>query len=372
MIRYAYFLAGLIFLVLVGVKWDRSTGFTSLIRFGETWQDRRDPTLQNLPIATVPKSNGYDGQFYAQLALDPLLRGPELERIIDAPAYRAHRILTPGIAALLGLGHPWWVLHVYALLNVAAWLALACLLKTAIGGSDWPNFARWVGCLFSMGALESVRQSLVDLPALLLLALAVRSYTPPRTGKSTLWLALGNLAKETTAIGTVALHSTDLFDKTRRSRALGSIVLALLPLGIWWLYVSHRFTTASNDEAWGNFTWPFLALLTQAKLNLLQLFQGNFDGRYTFGLIAIVGLAIQATVLWRTPDFKSPWWRIGAAYSLVLPFLSLWVWSGYWAACRAALPLTIAFNLLLPVNRRFWPLWFAGNLTLLHAIWRFL
>ena len=67
-----------------------------------------------------------------------------------------------------------------------------------------------------------------------------------------------------------------------------------------------------------------------------------------------------------------PWWRIGAAYSILLLFLSYWVWSGYWAACRAVLPMTIAFNLLLPPNRFFWPLWILGNLTLLHGVWRFL
>ena len=77
-------------------------------------------------------------------------------------------------------------------------------------------------------------------------------------------------------------------------------------------------------------------------------------------------------ILWRTPQFSSPWWRIGAAYSFLLLFLGTWVWSGYWAVCRAVLPMTITFNLLLPVNRAFWPLWILGNLTVLHAIWRFL
>ena len=63
---------------------------------------------------------------------------------------------------------------------------------------------------------------------------------------------------------------------------------------------------------------------------------------------------------------------VGAAYSVLLLFLSHWVWSGYWAACRAVLPMTVAFNLLLPANSRFWPLWILGNLTLLHGVWRFL
>jgi hypothetical protein len=371
MIRYAYCLATLIFVALVGAKFDRQTGFTSLIRFGETWQEKRHGSLQNLPIATVSKSNGYDGQFYAQIALDPHLRDSELERSIDSPAYRSRRILTPAIAALLGLGHPWWTLQAYALLNVATWLALGWLLWKWIGDGDWRCFARWAGCMFSMGVLDSVRQSLVDLPALFLLSLAIHAHVQPRTSKSTFWLALGNLAKETTLIGTIALNSTGLASNPQRRRALVSVILAAIPLGIWWLYVDHRFS-AHPAEGFGNFTWPMLGLFAEAKLCLREIFQGNFDGRYSFGLLAMIGLLIQCFALWRTPDCDSAWWRVGAAYSLLLPFLSLWVWSGYWAACRAVLPLTLGFNLLLPANRAFWPLWIAGNLTLIHAVWRFL
>ncbi|MDB6166068.1 MAG: hypothetical protein JWQ83_1208, partial [Lacunisphaera sp.] len=122
----------------------------------------------------------------------------------------------------------------------------------------------------------------------------------------------------------------------------------------------------------GNFSWPFLGMLTQAKHSLREISFGDLDGRYTFSLIAMLGLSIQGWCLWRAPQINLPWWRLGAAYSLLLPFLSFWVWSGYWAACRAVLPLTIAFNLLLPANRWFWPLWIAGNLSLLHGVWRFL
>ena len=145
MIRYAYCLATLIFLTLVGAKFDARTGFTSLIRFGATWQPNRHSSLREVPIATAADSTGYDGQFYAQIALDPSLRDAELKRVIDAPAYRARRILTPAIATLLGGGNPAWILQAYALLNVACWIALAWLLRTWIGCNEWLGFARWAG-----------------------------------------------------------------------------------------------------------------------------------------------------------------------------------------------------------------------------------
>ena len=45
------------------------------------------------------------------------------------------------------------------------------------------------------------------------------------------------------------------------------------------------------------------------------------------------------------------------------------VWGGYpGAALRVVLPMTIAFNLLLPRTRRFWPLAILGNLSVWYGL----
>ncbi|MDI1248674.1 MAG: hypothetical protein PSV13_07290 [Lacunisphaera sp.] len=365
----ATWIASALFAVLVLAKFSPQTGFTSLLRFGETWQDRRHSSLHDLPIATVPRSNGYDGQFYAQIALDPLLRGAQLAQIIDAPAYRARRILTPAAAGAIGLGNPWWTLQAYALINVFCWFALGWLLLKQIEGTGWLAFARWAGCMFSLGVLDSVRQSLVDLPALLLLVLAVTAHTQAR---APLWLGLGSLAKETNLLGAFALSCDASLRPFLWKRAVTALLATSLPLALWSVYVHQRLGDSTGGNGLGNFTWPLLGLLKQTQISLREISLGNFDSRYTFGLIGIIGLGTQFWVLWRHRQPASPWWRIGVAYSLLLLFLSSWVWSGYWAACRAVLPVTFAFNLLLPANRFFWPLWITGNLTLVHAVWRFL
>jgi len=369
MSRHAYWIVALFFLALVLAKFSPQTGFTSLIRFGGSSPYPQHRALHDLPVAIVPKSNGYDGQFYAQIALDPLLRSGDLDQVLDSPAYRARRILVPAFAAVFGLGQPWWTLQAYALINVICWLVLGWMLYRYIGGNDWVAFARWAGCMLSMGVLDSVRQSLVDLPALMLLVFAANACMASRPGRSTLYLALGNLAKETNMLGAIALHAGP---RPRWRAVLVSLLLAGLPLLVWSLYVQHRFSNSSPGSGFGNFDWPLLGLLTQVKLALREIQYGNWDGRYGFSLIAIIGLFTQALLLWSSPQLKSSWWRIGAAYSFLLLFLSFWVWSGYWAACRAVLPMTIAFNLLLPATGRFWLWWALGNLTLLHAIWRFL
>ena len=74
------------------------------------------------------QSPGYDGQFYAQLAVEPLLRNRRLDKALDTPPYRARRILFSWTAYVLGLGRPRWILKAYALQNIIAWLLLAWLL----------------------------------------------------------------------------------------------------------------------------------------------------------------------------------------------------------------------------------------------------
>lgn len=365
--RLPYIIAALVFGALVLSKFDPQTGFSQLLRIGETWRDRQIAAVRQLPLAVVENSHGYDGQFYAQIATDPTLRNPEFATAIDAPPYRARRILVPATAYILGIGQTWSVLQAYALINVACWAILACLLYRALRDSTPAlRFARWFACLFSMGALESVRQSLVDLPALLLLLLTVRAYATDRTTPTTVWSALGLLAKETNLLATVALAAHRPF----RARTLIWLAASIVPLACWVGYVFHRFPPSETGT--GNFAWPLLGAFQHVATAVPQLASGNWDGRYSFGLLAVIGLYAQAGCLCTHRDPASAWWRIGIAYALLLLILGTWVWSGYWAACRAMLPMTFAFNLLLPANRSFWPLWIIGNATLLHGIWRFL
>ena len=363
-----FWLALLFLSLLVALKFDRASGFTSLLHFGEPWATRRLPAAQGEPLAVAAKSTGYDGQFYAQLALAPTLRDPALASALDAPAYRARRILAPATAQIIGLGRPWLVLNAYALLNAACWFVFAFLLWREIADASLAGCARWLGCVFSLGVLDSVRQSLVDLPALLLLVLALRLHRASQERRSTLALALGHLTKETNLLASLALFGWPLRLDRRR---LAQLALSALPLLAWTLYVAQRFPEPAS-QGLGNFTWPLVGAASQFFASAQQLTVGNFDSRHLFAFAALLGLALQTYVLWRRREPANPWWRIGAAYSVLLLFLGPWVWSGYWAACRAVLPLTLAFNLLLPAGRAFWPLWILGNLTALHGVWRFL
>ena len=67
---------------------SRDYGFVSLIDFGQRFRERALPEVREF---TPPSRSGwgYDGQFYAQLALRPSLDDPALERALDNATYRA-------------------------------------------------------------------------------------------------------------------------------------------------------------------------------------------------------------------------------------------------------------------------------------------
>ena len=82
----------------------------------------------------------------------------------------------------------------------------------------------------------------------------------------------------------------------------------------------------------------------------------------TFATVA--ALAVQAlffVLRWRPAE---RWWRVGAAFAGMMFFLSTPVWEGYpGASTRVLLPMTLAFNVLVPRTGRWLPILLAGNLT---------
>ena len=105
-ISVVYAAAIVLFVTSIAKWYEPDTGLTALIKFGERLEHRRLPSVQAVPRRIYADSIGYDGQFYAQLAVDPLLGDPGIGVALDAPAYRARRILFSWTAYLAGLGRP--------------------------------------------------------------------------------------------------------------------------------------------------------------------------------------------------------------------------------------------------------------------------
>ena len=360
-------------LVLAAVfvpHFHRDTGLTSLIRFGERRQQDLAPELAGVPVYLVPQHAGFDGQYYAHMALHPPWIHHDLLDHYDYPAYRIRRIFLPALAWGLGLGRPLWIVHIYSFFNVLSWLALAWLLTAWLPLRNWMNFGRWTGCLLSAGVLESLRGSLTDLPSLLLLLAGMRLWEMRRPRVGSVIFTAGVLTRETMALSILGLlwPNPPGMRGFARLAVLGGLIV--LPTALWTLYVSHYFPT-SNSGVEGNFNWPFRAVAGTALEALEKLRHGIEDnGRYTFRLVTIFSFAVQVWVVltgWR----RGPQWlRIALPFLVMFPFLGLPVWDGPWGMWRAILPVTIAFCFLAPANRWFVPLLLAGSLPSLHAFFR--
>ncbi len=282
-IRFAYGLTiAVVLAIIFGLHFHRQTGLTSLIRFGGLRADQLAPELAGIPVYVVPNHHGYDGQYYAHLALHPPWIYHDLTGHFDFPSYRARRIFLPALAYALGWGRPAWIVQIFPLLNIAAWLALAWLLTRWLPPTDWTNFGRWSGCLLAAGCLESIRGALTDLPGVFLAMAALRLFEDRREKAAAGVFAMAILTRETLglcALGVFFPAGAASASGWARAALLG--LAAVLPTVCWAVYVAYYFR--NNGGATGNFGWPFAAVAGACADAWRQMAAGVQDnGRYVF------------------------------------------------------------------------------------------
>ncbi len=357
-----------LFVTSIARLYEPENGMTVLIRFGGLLEDQRLPAVRAIPRSIEEGSFGYDGQFYAQLAVDPLLRDPALGEALDAPAYRARRILFSWTAFLLGLGQPRWILQAYAIQYVVLWLLLAWVLCRWFPPTDLRNMARWFGCMFSHGAIISVVAALPDGPGMLLIAASILAIEGGRVRRSAGLIGLAGLGKDINLFSSAVLLAPGCLKRYGwRDLFIWGLMLAG-PLALWMLFVAARL---DFDSVGGgrNFAVPFAGYLENWSLTLAALRDEGWDSFYRLSLYAMIGLTTQTAALLVLRDWRNPWWRAGMGSVVLMAALGPAVWEGVpGAATRVLLPMTFAFNFVLPQNRWFWMLWILGNLSILPAL----
>lgn len=344
-------------------------GLSYLIAFGAKQEEVRLSKVRKLDYFVTKASDGYDAQYYVQIAMDPSLQNQALKRAVDNLQYRGRRILFAATAYAFGLGQPAWILQAFALQNVVSWLLLAVLLLHWFPPRTWDNFIRWAGTMLSIGVCLSFRNALFDGPSLLLIAFGVYLLDKGRPWWSTGVLALSGLGKETNLLGSAALLP-QLSDGGRAWRlAIVRGLLTAMPLALWVVYIALFVGGKVGDPGLRNFDLPFAAygrkwaevlesLPDLSAINALPL----------WSLLMLVALTVQFLYLVLRPQWNQAWWRIGLSFAVLMIFLGDAVWEGYpGAASRVLLPMQLAFNVLVPAGRGWWAVLVLGNLTMLVA-----
>ena len=368
-VHLLYLGAIVLFIVSMAGFHEPENGLTALIRFGDQFHDQALPAVRDVPHHVMENSSGYDGQFYAQLAVDPLLLDPAMDDALGAPAYRARRILFSWTAYLLGLGQPRFVLQAYAIQNIVFWVVLALLLTRWFPPRDLRSFCLWFGCMFSHGVIISVRWALPDGPSMLLLALTVLSIERGRSQRAAGLVGLSGLAKDINLLWVAGLIEPIGAHRPRWQTLAVRGLLVAGPLSVWMFYLwagDHEFRSVVGDR---NFAAPLTGYAMQWGETLSGLREDGWASYARFSLLTQVSLTTQAIVLLSTRAWGNPWWRTGMASCGLMVFLGPAVWEGYpGAMTRVLQPMTFAFNVVLPRNRWFWPLFVLGNLTVLAAL----
>jgi hypothetical protein len=358
-----------VFLCALAQFYIPGKGFTYLIAFGGRDGASRVTAMNGLNYYALRDSDGYDGQYYAQIAMTPDLKDPQLGQAVDGVPYRARRILFSWTAFALGFGQPAWILQVYALQNALCWLALAIILLRWFPPDGWSNLLRWAGVLFSFGMCVSVHNALIDGPSLLLVALGVWAVERNRAWLATAVFALVGLAKETNLLGAAALGRPEEGGaRTWRALAVRALLIAT-PLALWLLYIQQRHFGSAVDLGARNFDWPLFAYGRKWAAVLRELARPDGDGGARWSLLMLLALTAQFLFLALRPQPGATWWRVGAPFAVLMLVLGDAVWEGFpGAASRVLLPMQLAFNVLVPRGRAWTIVLVLGNLTLFNAV----
>jgi hypothetical protein len=359
--------------------WTPQFGLTRLINVGRVFDQRSIGPYRETP-KYIGSPMGFDGQHYAQIALDPLMRDPQIRKAIDDPAYRGRRILLPWLAWLGGLGHPAWVLNLYASLNAIFWLGYAVILIVLFRPHGWPGLAGFAAMLLTCGVVESMRNSLVDFPSFVMTVLAMMIGGLAGAG----WMAAATLARpENSLLALPALfeYHPPWGRTVKRNILIGFI--AVTPAVLWIAYLLWRLRGMPTSVTGGNLDWPLHAIyiklgdirvmMREGRIHWNNVFFSLYKSYDMNALLTVISTLTQCVYVLTHRDWRNRLWRMGALFVPFFICIHYKVWSSHFTVTRHALPITLAFNLVLAMRpRRTWLLWFLlGNCFVPFGIYDF-
>lgn len=345
--------------IWIGEFWEH-------LYLGQEFENRAIEPMKGIGVpARTPY--GYDGQFYSQLALDPLLLREDLSRALDIRS-RASRILLPAVCWVAGVGKTKWILSVYIFSNYVFVVILVVLLLKIGIAEDGRGIALLIAIMWSSGVIVSTERALLDLPAVTLLLLACLA----SQGSGVVWFSLAMLTREASLTSAGCLiRNEDRFDFRTAIKLFGLITAGIFPWVMWMLYIRWRLGAmemgggavsvevfTSYLQAWGA-KWEGLKEL---PIRWGLFYFSNWE-RSVWEILALSSISFQAgwiAIRWK---LRSPFWWMALGNLLYIPIMGSDGFSEQEGFCRILLPLTVGFNLVLSENRGkwFWVWFVLGN-----------
>jgi hypothetical protein len=300
------------------------------------WQDWDTTSLvrlhANLPLAKLAvkddpsfrlraSSGFYDGAYFYAIARDPLATGEAHRLLNEAPYYWGH----PAYGWLAWLasagGRPRSVpdaLLAVALLSIAVAGAAGSLLARAIGWSPWGGLVVSV----NPGLVFAVNSDTSEALGAALLLLALTAYVRGRRGWAIALFAALCFVKEPLVLVPLAIAAWELW----RTRRVPLVAAAVVPAGLWWIYVRIHLGAFPFGQGSERLTAP----LAGWKRGLLDAASQSWNvagdtaqlGEAAVPLIIVVGLAIVIAGVYalRLRSVVAPaYLAIAALYACITP-----------------------------------------------------
>jgi|GEM_PF-740114 len=197
---------------------------------------------------------GYDGQFYYQIARNPLHATP----FLDHPAYRYQRIVYPLLVAALSLGQANLIPYMLLLVNlVAIVLGTEFLARLLIKQNLSPWFSLAFGLYFGQATafIFDTTEPLTYFFVCLGLFLIMRK----RPASAAISMGLAVLSRETAVLFPLGFLVLDLYQKRWRD-ALRLVLLSIVPTVVWYSIIGLLFHTLSISTAPAFQLIPFAGL----------------------------------------------------------------------------------------------------------------
>ncbi len=291
----------------------------------------------------VRSRDGYDGQYYYRLALDPFTNERAGYGItIDSPSYRGQRVLYPVLAHIVALGRISWVPWSMIVVNYLAVCGLAfsaarlaeLFAVPAIYGLAIPFFP---------GVVLGLVRDLPDPLAISLMVFSLLLLHSRRTTFAACMLALAVLARETTVLLAGALFLHSVWRSLRKQSSWIESIPLVIPLATyaaWQLWMLARWGKLGLMAGHANVDsfplWSVVLFVAQAVqsargLPLLQF----LPHLLLLGEVVFLGemILFAAIVSIRSavdPGVKLAW----LIYLVLAVFLSGVVWVDDWAFMR--------------------------------------
>lgn len=267
--------------------------------------------------AHVTSEEGYDGQFVYYLARYGLDSAP----FLDAPSYRAQRILLPALGWVLALGQADWLPWTLLAINIAALCIGTLALEALLRRLRQPSWLVY-GLALSLGMLGAVRLTATEPLAYALVIVAIWQIERGHMWRGAMLIGVSALAKEMTLIFALVYGLWWLSQRHWRL-VIGGGLLMGLPFILWQIVLLGRYGSVgvgSGGALATSFEWiplgGFLRILTEGGLTIFLVYGSII---FLFAVLPTLWALFQCM---RDRQRDLWWWMllVNATLMLFVPF----------------------------------------------------